>query len=289
MELDFLQKAFLWIKDRLCWDILIFNYKPIILVLISFFVAGFFFDKFITNKILNFLAYLGYFLFGQYILFLFIFNVSSPKYIIFPEKLREIWRTSIYDINKDKYDSNAVILDCKNIKQEKDLCTTASAEIVLKYYKDNSYDQKQIKALVENKIYNKDKFDLHYSTCYKKLVDGMSKINYDWRLESISNKNKYINTIESEINNQRPVIVSALWDTHHKLRFAIITHSVVIYGYDSDNFYILEPTLNENNYVKINKKLFEKIRLSYIVLTKEKHPLQKYFIIDPINKPCPHK
>jgi len=201
---------------------------------------------------------------------------------LFPEKLKEIWKTSSYNIDDNKIESNAVILDCKNIKQEKDLCTTASAEIVLRYYNDYTLNQKEIKALAENKKYDKDNFDLFYATSFVKLVNGLSKKYYKWKVENVFFKNEYINKIESEINHQRPVIASALWEVQYKPLFRIVLHSVVIYGYDKENFYILDPTLAENGYVKINKELFEKVRLNYIILTKEKHILQRYFIVNPI-------
>ncbi|NBN99371.1 MAG: hypothetical protein EBV19_09080, partial [Flavobacteriia bacterium] len=150
MELDFLQKIFLWLKDRVSCDLIILNYKTILLVILSCFIVSFLFDKFITNKIYHSLAYIGYFFFIAYILFIAVFSPSLPKFLFFPEKLKDIWESSTQNIN-NKNEPNAKILDCKNIKQEKDLCTTASAEIVLKYYKDYNYDQKSIKALSENK------------------------------------------------------------------------------------------------------------------------------------------
>jgi len=276
MELDLLQKIFIWIRDRFVCDFIILHYKTILIIMLSCLVVGWIFDKFITNKIYHSLAYIGYFLFISYILFITAFgNSSLPKFLIFPEQLRAIWDNSANNI---KYDSRvapwipyAKILDCKNIKQERDLCTTACAEIILKYYKDYNYDQRAIKALAENKKYNKNNFNLHYSTSFIKLVDGLSKIGYNWRVENVPNNKKYINKIQFEIDNNRPVIASTLWEIKYKPIFGVITHAVVIYGYDKDNFYILDPTRTENEYIRINKKLFQTIRMGYIILTSEKN------------------
>lgn len=247
------------------------NY-PFMLIVISYGVlCGLIAERYLTNLITKVLATI---LCGVIFSIIYLYLAFSPfsfKHLFVPNNFLNMRNSFV--IKQSPNSINNKILNCDYIKQEKDLCSTTCAEIVLKYYGDNKYNQKQIKCLAENKQYDPNTFNSYYGTSFVKIVKGLSEIGYNWKLEK-SPKNK-INTIKEEIKNNRPVIVSTPFNVKYNLKMPfidIITHSMVVYGYDmNNNFYIIDPSLREGEIIKINEKSFEEIIFKYILLTSPKY------------------
>jgi len=170
--------------------------------------------------------------------------------------------------------SDAQYIQIRNIPQEPELCTAACAEMVLKHYGEGGFDQRKIKELAEARYQNGKPLKYNSATSFIKLTKGMETIGYLWSRRRTTNPDEYFPLIEDQINNSQPVIAGIVYDSSI-VPYNIVTHAVVIFGYDSNNLYLLDPSLKTSQALRVPKPVFSEMFMNYLVLTKPKTLAQK--------------
>lgn len=236
----------------------------------TMFIIDYVFEKKFPKKKLPGIFFLVYFVVSIPILF---FSAFPTRCVTDPSFFKTSRINAVMQADS-LAGSGAKYIQIRNIPQEPELCTAACAEMILKHYGEVNFDQRKIKELAEARYQNGKPLEYNTATSFTKLTKGLETIGYLWNNCRITNSDECFSLIEEQINKNQPVIAGIVYESSI-IPYKIVGHAVVVFGYDQNSIYLLDPSVKEDQVLRLPKAIFSEMFTNYLVVTSPKTHAQK--------------